>query len=229
MLMFWVGGFFSDEEPAVSKVKLNISSPKSLLNYLVPTISLSLLLISFFLTHLIPSVDISKERRESATINYSSWGINFANALEKSQDINESGVESFHAIYANKQVQGELISWENVTHNHDKWTVVSSKELAVDGKPVMLVHLRSINGITRSYLYQYKVGDFYTVNENKAKLMQAWNSLTRQSDFSEVRAVSIAEQLDLHLTEQKLQESFKEIASSAILFQPILKGNSSVE
>jgi len=229
MLMFWIGGFFADEEPAVSKEKLNASAPKSRFNSLVPAISLPLLLITFYLAHLIPSIDVNKERLESATINDSSWGINFESALEKTQGINESGVERFRAVYANKQSQGELISWENVTHNHDRWTVIESKELVLDGKPAMLVHLRNINGQPRSYLYQYKVGDLYTVNENKAKLMQAWNSLTRQSDFSEVRAISIISQVDLSLAEHKLLESFKQSAFPTVSLKSSLKGNSSVE
>jgi exosortase A len=229
MLMFWIGGFFADEESVDHKVKFNSASSKGTLNLLVPAISLPLLLLSFYFTSLIPSVEINNEPTEGLINSNSTWGISFDNALEKSQSINESGVEIFRAVYANKQSQGELIFWKNVTHDHDKWTVINAKELAVDGKPVMLVHLRSISGASRSYLYHYKIGDYYTVNENKAKLMQAWNSLTRQSDFSEARAISITNQADLSIAEQKLQETFKGMAFSAILFQPLLKANDSVE
>ncbi|WP_198559880.1 exosortase A [Colwellia sp. 12G3] len=229
MLMFWIGGFFADQEPVADNEKLNASSPKSQFNYLVPSISLPLLFISFYLAHLIPSVDVSKKQLNNTEVSDSSWGINFANALDKTQSINESGVERFRAVYANKQTQGEMISWENVTHDHDKWTVVSTKTLSIDGQSAMLVHLRSINGQPRSYLYQYKVGDFYAVNENKTKLMQAWNSLTRQSDFSEIRAVSIVELIDFDLAEQRLLDSFKSIDFPAVSFQPVLKGNSTVE
>ena len=116
-----------------------------------------------------------------------------------------------------------MISWENVTHDHDKWTVVSVEELSIADKPVMLVHLRSVNGQPRSYLYQYKVGDFYTVNENKAKLMQAWNSLTRQSDISEVRAVSFAGQIDVSVAEDKLTMAFIQANFSEFSREYLLK------
>jgi exosortase A len=230
MLMFWIGGFFADDEPTVSKIKLNNSVLKSRFNNtLIPAISLPLLLITFYLAHLIPSVDVDKKQLESTTIDYSSWGINFAGALDKTQSINETGIEIFRAVYANKQSKGELISWENITHDHDKWTVIGSKKLSLDGKPSMLVLLRNINGESRSYLYQYKIGDFYAVNKNKAKLMQAWNSLTRQSDFSEIRAISITAQVDLNLAEKKLLESFKQRAFPEVSLKTILNEQSSVE
>jgi len=229
MLMFWIGGFFADEEPAADNEKLNASSSQKRFNTLVPAISLPLLLISFYLAHLIPSIDVNKDQLKSTKATNSSWGINFENSLEQSQDISESGVERFRAVYANKQTQGEMISWENVTHDHDRWTIVSRKPVLLAGKPAMLVHLRSINAQPRSYLYQFKVGDFYGVNENKIKLMQAWNSLSRQSDFSEVRAISISGQVDFDIAEKQLLASFKSIVFPAVSFQPVLKGNSSVE
>jgi hypothetical protein len=52
------------------------------------------------------------------------------------------------------------------------------------------------------------VGDFYTTNKNKAKLMQAWNSLSRQSDFSEVRAISLANIADINVAKQTLESAF---------------------
>ncbi len=230
MLMFWIGGFFADEEPAAEKVKRNDASPKSRFNNtLVSAISLPLLLITFYLAHLIPSVDVGEDSVNNTKVSDSSWGITFANALENSQSTNEFGIESFRAVYANKQTRGELISWKNVTHNYDRWTVIESKELTVDGKPVMLVHLRSLNGQARSYLYQYKVDDFHSVNKNRTKLMQAWSSLSRQSDFSEIRAVSIVGLMDFDLAEQKLLKSFKSIDFPDFLFEPILKGSSRVE
>ncbi len=226
MLMFWIGGFFADKEVNIKNAEDVDVTEKSTLIFssvhtLITSIALLIFGVTFFILQAIPIVNLTSEHTAelekvnltngNQPIKSSSWGISFTHALQTVQEVDRHEVEAFYAIYANKQAQGELISWENVTHDHDRWTIVSTKELTVDSKPAMLVHLRSINGLPRSYLYQYKVGDFYTVNKNKAKLMQAWNSLTRQSDFSEVRAVSIGEkhvnttQLEVELVHEFLR------------------------
>ena len=43
--------------------------------------------------------------------------------------------------------------------------------------------------------------------------MQAWNSLTRQSDFSEVRAISLAGQIDADIAEKQLTKVFMAVYS----------------
>ena len=225
MLMFWIGGFFADKEES-SEIKAVIeakNSTNTASGYLYKlAVVFPLLALTFYLLQAIPVITASSVTNDEVSV--SSWGISFAGSVEKTQSMDKKGVEVFRAIYGNKQTQGEMISWGNVTHNHDRWTVVSTKELSIDGKPVMLVHLRSITGQPRSYLYQYKVGDFYTVNENKAKLMQAWNSLTRQSDVSEVRAVSIKDEIDNAVAEQQLITTFMQVSFAGFSSEESLKG-----
>lgn len=226
MLMFWIGGFFADEEIIIadtgnSKITEKANRVFSSAYTVITATTLSLLVISFYLLQSIPTINAaSMQTTKFADVNLtnghnsienSSWGINFTHALQKTHETDSSDIEIFRAVYANKQKQGEMISWDNVTHNHDRWTVVSTQALSINDKPIMLVHLRSISGQARSYLYQYKVGDFYTVNENKAKLMQAWNSLSRQSDFSEIRAISLAKQIDADIAEQQLTKVFTRV------------------
>jgi len=212
MLMFWVGGFFADIPEGVSKDIINEDSksdkllPLSL--YLVPTFSLFLFATSLYIFQAIPTVKLAEKPTNNVVQVSSSWGISFIDALENSQYTNDDGIEVYHAVYANKQSRGEMISSKNAMYDQGKWTVVASKELLANDIPVMLVHLRNITGHSRSYLYQYKVGDFYTLNKNKAKLMQAWNSLSRQSDYSEIRAVSLEKRLDLEVVEQMLVKAF---------------------
>ena len=81
------------------------------------------------------------------------------------------------------------------------------------------MHLRNIDGQARSYLYQYKIGDYYTVNSNKAKLMQAWNSLSRQSDFSEIRAISIIGNSDFSAVKNVLQDEFMQLTIKDLSFE----------
>jgi exosortase A len=225
MLMFWIGGFFADEEIIIadtdnSKITEKSNRVFSSVYTVITATTLSLLVISFYLLQSIPTINAaSMQTTKFSAVNLtngnnsvenSSWGINFTHALQKTHETERSDIEIFRAVYANKQKEGEMISWDNVTHNHDRWTVVSTQELSINDKPIMLVHLRSISGQPRSYLYQYKVGDFYTVNANKAKLMQAWNSLSRQSDFSEVRAISLA-QTDANIAAKQLTKVFTRV------------------
>ena len=215
MMMFWIGGFFADKPDSVINGSLirGHSSDKSSGSclYLVPAVSTFLFAVTLYLFQVIPSVNVTEKNLSNETKVNSSWGISFTESFKNSYYTNEKGVEIFHAVYGNKQNQGEMISWENVTHDHDKWTVVSTKALSIDNREAAFVHLRNINGVSRSYLYQFKVGDFYTVNENKVKLMQAWNSLSRQSDFSEIRAVSLAGQIDADIAEKQLIKVFSDI------------------
>ncbi len=213
MLMFWVGGFFSDKSDDTNSESetRSLSSQASLFNYLVPGFVFCTFAITLYLYQAIPFVHIIEKPLSNETKINSSWGIKFTDTLEKSQYINEKGVEIFHAIYANKQSRGEMISSKNFMHEYDRWSVIATKELVLKNRPVMLVHLHNKNGVSRSYLYQFKVGELYTVNENKAKLRQAWNSLSRQSDVSEVRAISIEVNESLDIVERKLLESFDNI------------------
>jgi len=221
MLMFWIGGFFADdvevdENKKDNKNKNRISIFPTSFSTVVG-VTMPLLGLALYIMLSIPSVDLPTDHKaepeqvsisSNKEIEHSTWGINYIHALQKNFEITSSGIELFQAVYANKQSMGEMISWDNITHDHDAWTVVGRKELSLEGKPTLLMHLRNINGTSRSYLYHYKVGDFYTVNENKAKLMQAWNGLSRQSDFSEVRAMSLANEVDLDLAEKKLSILF---------------------
>lgn len=226
MLMFWIGGFFADKEVNTGDITTVIATTQSKVKYSsaytsITAITLSFMVIIFYLLQSIPTVNAVNDKKDNLNgtqltsanqkVKNTSWGIHFSNALQKTHEEKSSGLEVFNAVYGNKQTQGEMISWENVTHNHRSWTVVNTQELSIDDKPVMLVHLRSINGHPRSYLFQYKVGDFYTINENKAKLMQAWNSLSRQSDVSEIRAVSLAGQIDIDLAKKQLEKSFYDV------------------
>jgi hypothetical protein len=161
----------------------------------------------------IPTINDLKSTPEHLQSNQevltnSSWGISFNDALQQEYFLQDSGLETFTAKYGNKQQQGEMIAWQNVMYNHDRWTVVEDRDLLINNTPVSFVHLRDFSGKPRSYLFQYQVGDFYTTNKNKAKLMQAWNSLSRQSDFSEVRAISLANIADINVAKQTLESAF---------------------
>jgi exosortase A len=207
MLMFWIGGLFADKERNQANIPVNPTKIHENFKPVIQVIILSFILClsTVYLAHSIPTVEVKDSAKED--IN-SSWGVSFNHTLKRTYHIDNKGVELFSAVYANKQNEGELVSSENKLHEIDKWTVVNSEQVYIDEKPIMLVHLRNINGQERMYLYQYKVGDFYTVNKTKAKLMQAWNSLIRQSDISEIKAVSLGGFIDYSDTKNQLLKAF---------------------
>lgn len=218
MLMFWVGGFFADKLPAKNQEKMTAvgkHNRQSLYGkyYLITLSTISLLMTSLLIMQSIPTINHLKSTPENLESNQqaltdSSWGISFNGALQQEFLLQDSGLEIFTAKYGNKQQQGEMIAWHNVMYNHDRWTVVEKRDLLINNTPVSFVHLRDFSGKPRSYLFQYQVGDFFTTNKNKAKLMQAWNSLSRQSDFSEVRAISLANIADINVAKQTLESAF---------------------
>jgi exosortase A len=217
MFMFWMGGFFADKTSIENKREVDGNIPLSVQDIkilLIPLLSLPLLLCTLLLLKDIPILTLTELSSNKVQNSVTSWGISFDDAFESNLTIERSGSEKFIAVYGNKQNKGELISWENVTHNHDRWTIIASETLIIADKPVKLVHLRDIKGQQRSYLYQYKVGDFYSVSDNVAKLRQAWNSLTRQSDYSEIRAISISGN---NLTEKLNKQLIKEFTNAFYL------------
>ncbi|MEW6994708.1 exosortase A [Colwelliaceae bacterium MEBiC 14330] len=229
MLMFWIGGFFADKEKndqgsASNQAKVNDNFKPVVL---VTVFSLMLCLITVYLAQSIPSIVVAEENK-SKDINIS-WGISFQHSLTRTYHVDDDGIEYFSAAYANKQSQGELVSSQNKLHDIDKWTVVNTEEVLVEAKPIKLVHLRSINGRERIYLYQYKVGDFYTVNKTKAKLMQAWNSLSRQSDISEFKAVSQSGFVDYAMTKKQLVTAFTLLSYQEDSLEDLLKRELTVE
>jgi len=218
MLMFWVGGFFADKPSSKNQEKMIIGNTfkQQLLNrkyYFITLSTVSLLMTSLLIMQSIPTINhlntnTKTTKGNQQALTNSSWGISFEGALQQDYYLQSSGLEVFTVKYGNKQQQGEMIAWQNVMHNHDRWTVVENSNLLVNNTPVNFVHLRDFDGKSRSYLFQYKIGRFYTTSKNKAKLMQAWNSLSRHSDFSEVRAISLANNADISIAKQLLKSEF---------------------
>lgn len=208
MIMFWVGGFFADTEQQAKASQIKeLSTTEVDFHVAPPMFALSFLFLSYFIVKAIPVIEVAKDHPITANKVSSSWGINFEDALQVIHTQKEQ-LEFYRAEYANKQTQGELITWKNVTHNPDKWTEVGSEVLQVENKPAQLIHLRSINGSARSYLYQYKIGEHYEISATKTKLLQGWNSLSRQSDYSEIRAVSVVGIQDFNDAKAILKRAF---------------------
>lgn len=222
MLMFWIGGLFADKDVDPSKRALpakqdrenkSINSNFAFKN--TSSISaLVLLAVTFALFHAIPVIDKPENPQAVLTgksMDRSAWGITFKDGVKRSHIQGDLGLEIFRSVYGNKQAQGELISFDNVLHNHDAWTIVESKQVNISGEPALIVHLRNIQGAPASYIYQYKVANFKSISATKVKLMQAIQSLFRQSDFSELNAAFIAGEVISPSLEQNLQNALAQL------------------
>jgi len=229
MLMFYIGGLFADEDSADKELvvagdakqmkpdlKARTAVDNGLINVKYVT-ALIFLITTWAVFHTIPVIDQPTTPRAALTgeaVKHSLWGITFNDGVQRSHVINNQGIETFRAVYANKQSQGELISYNNVLHNHDAWTVVNTKQVNMANKPALIVHLRNIKGTPVSYIYQYKVHDYQGISSSHVKFRQALQSLFRQSDYSEINAafmlgqasVSEAEPLLLNALGQLLAE-----------------------
>lgn len=206
MLMFWVGGKFSEEEVLGERLEVN---PRSTFNWVTilgaTTIAIA---SSFVLKNLFieavpeqPKVIIAGQN-----VNNSNWGINFNSPVAKSF-VYENGSELFIAKYANRQDKGELISFDNKLHDPESWTIVESENLVHAGKELQYLLLRNIRGKERAYIYTYVVGEYSTGSGLKAKLYQVLNTLFSSSEYSYVFAMSSKVQINEVPDKAKMAES----------------------
>jgi exosortase A len=216
MLMFWIGGRFAD--PELSEAQLIESSKANQVIQQGSIIGVSIVVSLLISTQIFyknipivvapvqPSIAIS----ELPEVSKSNWGVTFNNGVERSHVIDENNVEVFIAKFANKQTSGEMISWGNVFHNSDYWTVVDSKVIETEEGSAKIVHLRNTIGTSRSYIYHYVVSGSTEISANKIKLLQAWGSLMGEASLSEVYAISIFNNADLASVEKTLSKWFVE-------------------
>ncbi|GHF99369.1 exosortase A [Thalassotalea marina] len=189
MLMFWLGGKFADPEPEKSSQGITSSSP---FNAVLPMIAVLICLLSFgFLKqqHVSTVPNTPQALLEGETIDNSNWGIKFNASLAQSH-IYFGQIELFAAKYANKQNQGELISFDNKLHDHESWTVITKEVFESNDKQVTYLLLRNTRGQERAYMYLYQLGNFSTGSNLKAKVFQVINTLSGQANNSYIFAVS---------------------------------------
>jgi len=201
MLMFWIGGLFADKEPEEKEYIGSALNQKISTQKLVKTPVIVAMLLIVSTLALLNSVHMVKKPStpESALIisaNFveakdSSWEITFKDALQRSHLVSSEKVEIFRAVFAHKQDQGELISWENITFDDKKWTLIHSAEVKLDDKKAKLLLIRNITGKERTILYWYEVAGSTFINKTKVKLAQAVEAYRAPNSKAEIIAFSI--------------------------------------
>lgn len=214
MLMFWVGGKFTDPEMTVSEAEKLAKKEARIQHYSIGlNISAVALIVSILLIRQsIPVAFAPQSPNAHLTglkiISSSNWGITFKQPIKESFGRTEQNLEVYSAQYANLQDQGELISFANKLHDEESWTIIERQAFTINEQKVVFVGLRNIVGKTRSYIYSYKVGQYSTGSSAMTKIYQAVNSTFRLSDYSSVQAVSITNGSDFEQDKALLVESF---------------------
>jgi hypothetical protein len=210
MLMFWVGGLFADKELAdedsadkepaeqedKDKAVIQVSStPK---NASVPAIVAILLIVGTLL--MLNSVQVINKPTEPEIaltvstnfieIEQSNWGITYNNALQRSHLTSPEGAEIFRAVFAHKQDQGELISWENVIFDAKKWTLINETKIEINSHSANALLIRNTAGKERSIVYWFDVAGSTFVDSTQVKLTQALEAYRSPNSHAEIIAFS---------------------------------------
>lgn len=213
MMMFWVGGKFIDEE---QKANIDVSSKVASYRFSNVISASVVMIIAAVLLKQIPVVETPQSPKTllaGNVVKQSNWGISFAKPIGQSF-LTDGEFEVFVAKYANKQTSGELISFTNKLHDAERWTVVAQQAIDNELGQLQYVMLRNTLGKTRSYVYQYVVGQYSTVSSMWAKLYQVLSSLTSSDHNSYVIAVSLSTNTETEQDKQKLIEKMASVKTS---------------
>ncbi|WP_333797337.1 exosortase A [Rheinheimera sp.] len=135
----------------------------------------------------------------------SDWGIAFVASQKQSLLKAADGFEFFRAEYAHRQQKGELVSWSNKLFKDKHWTITARRPWLHNGLEAEIITLKSLSGSTRTVLYWYQVGDQTTVSSWRVKLAQTVALLSGSSGAGQFNAVSV--QAELNADDQKLQSA----------------------
>ncbi len=114
------------------------------------------------------------------------WGIRFNSSQRYISAQDDNDIEYYYALYANKQTQGELISWSNQLFDKQVWQVKQRRHSA----NYTSLELRNLVGEYRTLIYWYQVDEKRTASELNTKLYQAVAYLTDDSSTAAVIATS---------------------------------------
>jgi exosortase A len=191
---FWLGARFADplSTPSAAEKPLpNTQTPPLQLSFpLTAAIGILALTLSFRV-----SLHVSAAPLQAVQLNLpfatsnaaaSDWGIHFNNSQGYISAQDEHNIDYYYAQYANKQTQGELISWSNQLFDKQAWQI---KQRAHYGDYTVL-ELRNLAGEYRTVAYWYQVGQHRTASELSTKLYQASTYLTDDSSTAAVIATS---------------------------------------
>ncbi len=143
----------------------------------------------------------------TSTLDASTWGISFPQALKVARGITSDGkVEYFSARYSLNQEHGELISSNNHIYDQNKWSlnsnikqVISANE--IDSFDATQLTVANHRGQQLKILYWYCIDHFCSSNPIKVKLLRATRLMTERSGTADVLALASSDSSDEQLKE----------------------------
>lgn len=196
MLMFWVGGKFSDPELTDKDLAENAKINANIEKYSYPLIgAAAILLITSQILRLNIPVTITPAAPQKSISTFpvsksQDWGITYTHPLAQSFVFTEDNIEVYRAVFANKQTVGEMITYENFLYNHDRWTIIDREAIEFNGHKAKYLLLRNIVGRERVVVYWYRVGNDVVLSNNLVKINQVVALFLKPSAQSEIIAFS---------------------------------------
>lgn len=197
LLMFYVGGKFSDKEDIGNDIPLVHSASKNppIRWMMAIVLTIFALQIALYSQIKITSIPLSPLPAIITSTQYTSsedkdWGIIFNTSVQKSMVISKQGLTIFRAVYAQKQNKGELINWDNKVYNPKRWSIKTSKTMMICQHKAVVLLLHDSIGRERLVAYWYKIDDHFYVSKLKIKLAQALKTLISPRSTAEIMAYS---------------------------------------
>jgi len=213
LVMFWLGGKFSDipaqgahtaTNPAAETPTDNQAGAKMAAQGFSKAQCVYLLLIfaGFMLWRLslplaaVPQTPSAALNLPDATaVTDSDWGIHFVASQKQSLIKTTDGFEFYRAEYAHRQQQGELVSWSNKLFKDKHWTIVAQQPWSYHQLNAEMLLLKDLTGNSRTLVYWYQIGGQSAVSSWKIKLAQTLALLSGSSQYGRLNAVSINAEL----------------------------------
>jgi exosortase A len=214
MLMFYLGGKFSDFPPraveptnaittehSVQKHGSQAQRPSWVAGAKQTAVTLCLFLIvgvwsQSFGLQTVPASPIATltwpDAIEQASRRDGDWGIYFPDNQRHSLLKLPDQAQLYRAEFAHRQSTGELVGWSNQLFNPKIWTVADTKTLSLAGFDAQQLTLKNLSGQTRLLLYWYRVGDDKSTKHLEIKWAQLQAILKADPSFGQINAVLVS-------------------------------------
>ncbi|MEH6825914.1 MAG: exosortase A [Motiliproteus sp.] len=213
-LMFWVGSYWRDPEPALDSKQLRATtltatSSAAASSRRLPVLAMTLVL---FLLIGLANVQLNQTVAKPLLANYqielnnwqtddtatSDWRPDFIGAdrtlLQHYRNADQS-VGLYIADYQSETQNKELISQMNRINSDDQWTVHSGSGMTIRlgslQLPLTVTELRHVSGAKRQIWHWFQAYDRFANNGIQVKLWQALNRVNGSPYLSSVYAIAI--------------------------------------
>ncbi len=189
---FWLGAKFSDDNPvpAAEVPAATSRSFKLAAIALVLPLSLAGVLSKTLPAEATPEMAARLFSDVPPPDTRAPWGIQFYDGLSRDHWHNSEGIEFFYATYANRQQQGDLITWHNTLFNLEHWSIRHARREGTLLQSYGVLELVNPQGQVREVQFWYQLGGYQTNSRVAFKLLQLRFLWLQKAERAEIIAVS---------------------------------------